>query len=89
MSVVAATVTNGQRVSVGTKSDCVHRRILTPYSNYTISTDMGIYLVRMQALQVTDNQIMCELLVASRLRVIMQVFSDSRIVGHSFFICSV
>ncbi len=71
MSVMAAAVTDGQCVGVSSKRYSWSLWDSAPYSDDTVAADIGVDLGRMQALQVADNHIVCELLATRRLRVLV------------------
>ncbi len=83
MAVVATAMTNGQCVGVGSESNSRSLWVIAPHGDDTVATDIGVDLARMQALQVADNHIVCELLAPRRLRMLMQLMPNLFIVNHS------
>ena len=88
MSVMAAAVTYGQRVRIGTEGYCRGLRVGAPDGNDAVAADIGVDFRWVQGLQVTHYGIVGELLATSSLRMVVQLMPNLFVINHSFIICS-
>ena len=83
MAVVATAVAYGQGVGVGAEGDGGLLRVFAPDGDDAVAADIGVDLVGVQLLEVTDDGIVGKLLVAGGLRMLVQKMSYICIICHN------
>ena len=85
MAVVATAVAYGQSVGVGAEGDGGLLRVFAPDGDDAVAADMGVDLVGVQLLEVTDDGIVGKLLVARSLRMLVESSPYFFIINHNLF----
>ncbi len=83
MTVVTASVPYWQGIGIGTERNSPTPFSFLPDSDDTVATHMGVYFCGVQPLQVADNHIVGKLLVACRLRMLVESFSYFFTIYHN------
>ena len=86
MAVVATAVAYGQGVGVGAEGDGGILRVFAPDGDDAVAADIGVDLVGVQLLEVTDDGIVGELLVAGGLRMLVELMAYALVINHRFFL---
>ena len=82
MAVVTAAVAYGQSVGVGAEGYCRSLWVFTPDGDDAVAANVGVDLVGMEGLEMADDGIVGELLVAGGLWMLVESVADRFIVGN-------